>query len=403
MGRASRGFQVFAKPAGPACNLACAYCYYLEKDALFPGGRPARMTEKLLEAYIVQHLEASPDEIIRFSWHGGEPTILGVEYFQRIVDIQRKHRPLGRKIVNGLQTNGVLIDEAWARFLAKEGFSVGISLDGPREFHDAYRITKGGRPTFDAAIRGYRHLSDNGVSGDILCVVNSSNVRFPKEIYRFFRDIEAPFISFLPLVVRRPDATEGIDPMTVPADAWGEFLCSVFDEWIGRDIGRLKVQIFEEAARTAFGQEHSLCLFRPTCGDIPVVEHNGDFFPCDHFVDPAHRLGNIQDVPLVDLLESQAQKAFGRAKSDTLPAECRACDVLDMCHGECPKNRFLTTPSGEAGLNSLCAGYKRFFRHCRPFVEAVAAEWRRRESRKPAPPLARIPASRKKKPRTRPV
>jgi uncharacterized protein len=379
MRRASRGFQVLAKPAGSLCNLRCRYCYYLEKS-LNPQGAATRMPDGLLEEYIVQHLAASPDEIIRFSWHGGEPTVLGLDFFRRVVALQRKHRPPGRLFANGLQTNGVLLDETWGRFLAAEGFAVGLSLDGPEDVHDRHRLTKDGKPTFAQTMRGYDILRRHGVSTDILCVVSETSVTRPLEVYRFFKRIEAPYLTFLPLVERTPAAGGDVSAETVPAEAWGEFLCAVFDEWAGGDIGRIKVQIFEEAARTAFGQEHSLCIFRPFCGDIPVVEHNGDFYACDHFVDPVHRIGNIRETTLVDLLESPAQRAFGQAKRDALPRYCRNCEVLAMCHGECPKNRFLRTPEGEAGLNYLCAGYRRFFNHCRPFVDAVAAEWRQRNS-----------------------
>jgi len=376
---ASRSFQVFVKPAGAACNLACRYCYYLGKrEAGEPGG-PARMPDDLLEAYIARHIAASPDEIIRFSWHGGEPTVLGVGYFRKIVEIERRLRPPGRTIANGMQTNGTLLDEEWGRFLAAEGFSVGLSLDGPRAIHDLHRLDRDGRPSFDAAMRGHRILRRHGVPTDILCVVGAPNARRPLEVYGFFREIGASFLTFLPLVERRPGAPGGVSPETVAAEAWGDFLCAVFDEWVDRDIGRIKIQIVEEAARTAFGQEHSLCIFRPVCGDVPVVERNGDVFSCDHFVDAAHRLGNIRSASLTELLESPAQLAFGQAKRDALPRVCLACDVLDMCNGECPKNRFILAQDGEPGLNYLCAGYKKFFRHARPFVAAVAAEWRGRD------------------------
>lgn len=335
------------------------------------------MTDTLLENYIVQHIAASPDEIIRFSWHGGEPTILGLDFFRLVTAFQRKHRPAGRRIANGLQTNGLLLDEHWGRFLADEGFAVGLSLDGPREIHDRYRLSKDGKPSFELTMRGYEALRRHHVPTDILCVVSDVNVTRPLEVYRFFKDITASFLTFIPLVERAPGGEGRVSAETVTAAAWGEFLCAVFDEWVTGDIGRVKVQIFEEAARTAFGQEHSLCIFRPECGDIPVIERNGDFYACDHFVDRAHRIGNIGETPLADLLESPAQKAFGQGKRDSLPGYCRECESQDMCHGECPKNRFIRTPDGEPGLNFLCAGYRRFFRHCRPFVDAVAAAWRR--------------------------
>jgi uncharacterized protein len=377
MKKTSRSFQVFVKPAGALCNLACRYCYYLEKDGLHPKGKPHRMPDDILEEYIVQHIEASPDEVIRFSWHGGEPTVLGIDFFRKVVDLQRKHRPPSRTISNGMQTNGTLLDEEWGRFLAETGFSVGLSLDGPREVNDRYRVTRDGKSTFDETLRGYELLLRHGVPTDILCVVGPHNVRRPAEVYRFFKSIGASYLTFLPLIEPMPGAPGGVSPDTVPADAWGEFLCAVFDEWVETDIGRIKVQIFEEATRTAFGLEHSLCIFRPVCGDIPVLEISGDLYSCDHFVDEGHRLGNIRGTPLVGLLESLEQRAFGEMKKTALPRMCRECDVLEMCHGECPKNRFVRTPDGEPNLNYLCPGYRRFFRHCRPFIAAVAAEWRR--------------------------
>jgi uncharacterized protein len=343
------------------------------------------MEDGLLEDYIVQHIAASTDEIVRFSWHGGEPTLAGLEFFRRAVRLQQRHKPAGRIIRNGLQTNGVLLDDSWGRFLAEAEFSVGLSLDGPAGLHDLYRRGHDGRPTHDRALRGFEILTRHGVAADILCVVHAGNAGHPADVYRFFKSIGAGFISFLPLVERNADAAGGVSPESVPAPAWGAFLWAVFDEWLAADIGRVKVQIFEEAARTAFGQEHSLCLFRPVCGGIPVIERNGDFYPCDHYTRPEFRRGNIRTSTLADFLDSPAQQAFGRAKAETLPRVCRACLVLDMCNGECPKNRFLKTPDGEAGLNYLCAGYKDFFSHCRPFVEAVAAEWRREH---PAGPTA---------------
>ena len=373
MAKASREFQVFAKPVGSICNLDCHYCYYLKKEHLYPKGESFHMPDDVLEEYIVQHIHAFPGSMIRFSWHGGEPTVLGLDYFRKIVALQRKHQPANRRIANGIQTNGTLLDEDWCRFLAAEGFAVGLSLDGPQETHDRYRVTKGQKPTHEQAMRGYELLRQHRIYCDILCVVNAHNVQYPTQVYRFFKQIEAQYVSFLPLVEPQPDAEGGVSQRTVPAEALGAFLCAIFDEWRDQDVGRIKVQIFEEAARTAFGQEHSLCIFRKTCGDIPVVEHNGDFFSCDHFVDAEHCLGNIQKTPLVELLESPAQRAFGQAKLDTLPRYCQACEVRAMCNGGCPKNRFLQTPDGEAGLNYLCAGYKRFFTHCQPFVAQLAA------------------------------
>jgi uncharacterized protein len=376
MVKVSREFQVFVKPIGSICNLDCQYCYYLKKEHLYPKNKSFRMTKEILEEYIVQHVDASPEPIIRFSWHGGEPTILGLEYFRRIVSIQHKHQPKNQFITNGIQTNGTLLDEDWCRFLATEDFSVGLSLDGTQDMHDRYRVTKDQKPTHEQAIRGYKLLQKHQVHVDILCVVNSYNVQFPLQVYRFFKQINAKYITFLPLVEFLPGNKGSVSQVSVPSEAWGDFLCTIFDEWKDQDIGRVKVQIFEEATRTAFNQEHSLCIFRPTCGDIPVVEHNGDFYSCDHFVDVEHRLGNINETPLIDLLENPVQKRFGRFKLNSLPNQCLECEVIDMCNGECPKNRFLETDYGETGLNYLCAGYKHFFSHCQPFVSDVAKLWR---------------------------
>jgi uncharacterized protein len=380
MVKASREFQVFVKPIGSICNLDCQYCYYLKKQNLYPEGESFRMLDHILEEYILQHIKASSEPVIRFSWHGGEPTLLGLDYFRKIVAIQHKHQPRNQRIANGIQTNGTLLNDDWCRFLAAENFAVGLSLDGPKEMHDRYRVTKDQKPTHDQVMRGYKLLQRHRVYCDILCVVNEYNVQYPIQVYQFFKQIKAKYISFLPLVEQQMDAGREISNSTVPAEAFGDFLCAIFDEWLEQDIGRIKVQIFEEAARTAFGQEHSLCIFRRTCGDIPVVEHNGDFFSCDHFVDAEHHLGNIQVTSLVELLENPAQKAFGQAKLDTLPSYCQTCEVRTMCNGGCPKNRFIRTPDGEMGLNYLCAGYKSFFTHCQPFVSELAALWQQNTS-----------------------
>ena len=370
-----REFQVFVKPIGSICNLECRYCYYLNKNKLYPKIESFRMPDDQLEEYIVQHIEACSEPEIRFSWHGGEPTLLGLDYFRNITALQRKHQPPGRHITNGIQTNGILLNEDWCRFLAAEDFSVGISLDGPREMHDRYRVTKGGKPTHEKTMAGYQLLQKHEIANDVLCVVNANNVGYPTEVYRFFKKIKAQYISFLPLVEQQTDKTSGVSSLSVAAETWGDFLCTIFDQWRQEDIGRIKVQIFEEAARIAFGQEHSLCIFREICGDIPVIEHNGDFYSCDHFVDAEHMLGNIQETPLAELLENRAQRAFGQAKAATLPRYCRECEVLNMCNGECPKNRFIRTPDGEAGLNFLCSGYKQFFTYCQPFITQVASIW----------------------------
>jgi uncharacterized protein len=370
MGQASREFQVMVKPVGAVCNLDCGYCYYLKKKDFYPKTESFRMADDLLEEYIVQHIEACPIELIFFAWHGGEPTILGIDYFRRIVELQQKHRPPGRKILNGIQTNGTLLDEEWCRFLARHGFQVGISMDGPKELHDRYRITKRGKSTHKQVMQAYRLLRKYRIECDVLCVVHHMNVRQPAAVYRFFKEIGVKFMQFLPLVMRQDG--NGTSAETVPADDYGKFLCTVFDEWARHDIGRIVVQNFDEAIRPFLGVEHALCVLRETCGDVVVVEHNGDFYSCDHFVEPEHRLGNIRETPLVELLESPEQRAFGRRKRDGLPRFCLECEVLSSCNGGCPKDRFARTPDGEEGLNYLCAGFKRFFTYSRPFLQRMA-------------------------------
>lgn len=371
-GKTPREFQIFVKPAGAICNLDCRYCYYLPKELLYPDTRSFRMAGGLLEDYIAQQIAITPGPEIQFMWHGGEPAILGLDYFRRIVELQRKHNPGGRRVVNNIQTNGVLLTEEWCRFLAAEHFAVGLSMDGPAELHDAYRLTKDGKATHRQVMQGYRLLRRHGIPVDLLCVVHAQNVGHPLAVYRFFKDIEAQYISFIPLVEPQPGSAGGVSGRTTPAEAFGAFLCAVFDEWIRHDIGRIIVQIFEEAARPALGLDHSLCIFRPTCGDVPVLEHNGDFYCCDHFVTPERRLGTLRETPLAELIESPALRAFGQAKQEALPRYCQVCDVRDMCNGGCPKDRIIRTPGGEPGLNYLCAGYRRFFEHCRPYMVQMA-------------------------------
>jgi uncharacterized protein len=324
----------------------------------------------------VQHIEAAPGPTLNFSWHGGEPTILGIEFFEKVVELQRKLKPVGWRIQNGIQTNGVLLDEAWGQFLSREGFSVGLSLDGPAELHDPYRTNRGGQPTHAQAMRAYELLYKLQIHIDILCVVHHLNVRNPLAVYRFFRSIGGQYVGFLPAVDQSQETSTGVSPYTPAAEEYGTFLCKIFDEWIGRDVGRMMVQVFDEAARPALGLEHSLCVFRETCGQIPVLEHNGDFFPCDHYVNLEHRLGNINKTPLRELLESEAQQNFGAAKRNSLPRYCLECEALAMCNGGCPKYRFIKTPDGEPGLNYLCVGLKRFFLHSRAPLANLALQQR---------------------------
>jgi uncharacterized protein len=371
----NREFQVFVKPSGAACNLRCSYCYYLEKEPLRRKAGMSVMSDEVLEEYIRQHFEASGGSEVFFSWHGGEPTIAGLAFYRRAVVIQKRLTPEGCRILNGMQTNATLIDEEWGRFLREEGFYVGVSLDGPERFHNIHRQRPDGSGTFTDVMRGLSILREHDVPHEILCVVNSDNVHAPLEVYRFLRSLGVSYITFLPLVERENSATERVTGRSVrPAD-FGRFLSDIFDEWVENDIGKIKVQVFEEALRTAFGQDHTLCIFKPVCGAIPVVEMNGDFYSCDHFVDEEHLIGNIMNSSLESLLDNPRQRAFGEVKKSALPRYCVDCEVLEMCNGECPRNRFLRTPDGEPGLNYLCEGYRQFFNHCRPFVSEVARLW----------------------------
>ena len=371
-----REFQIFAKPIGSACNLSCRYCYYLDKKDLYPGKRNHRMSDEILEKYIIQHIQASTDEVIFFSWHGGEPLLAGIDFYRKVLSIQSAHKPAGKTIRNGIQTNGTLLDDDWCRFLANEEFIVGISIDGPAELHNINRHTNIDNSTFADVIRGYELLLMRGITPEILCVVSADNVEHPRIVYNLFKQLGARYITFLPLVEPDPGSIAGASRKSVPAIEFGHFLGEIFDIWVENDVGELKIQIFEEAARTAFNQKHTLCIFKKNCGGVPVVEHNGDFYSCDHYVNNEHLLGNITDHSLSYFLDSKRQMDFGNAKSDTLPNYCIECEFLSMCNGECPKNRFMLTPDGEPGLNYLCEGYKYFFNHCRPFIEAIAEAWK---------------------------
>ena len=370
-----REFQIFVKPVGAQCNLNCSYCYYLGKRSLYPGKHKVIMDIDTLEKYVIQHIMASSDRVINFSWHGGEPLLAGIDFYKSVILLQQKHKPAGSEITNGVQTNATLLNDEWCDFLAQEKFVVGISIDGPGEVHNKYRQTKADKSVLKMVLRGHALLMKHGITPEILCVVNADNVKYPLEVYRFFKALGAKYISFLPLVehIKTPSM---VTKRSVPAIEFGRFLSIIFDEWVENDIGEIKVQIFEEAARIAFNQDHTLCIFKENCGGVPVVEKNGDFYSCDHYVNPENLLGNINDHSLTYFLDSEEQKAFGLAKSLTLPQFCKICEVKSMCNGECPKNRFITAPDGEPGLNYLCDGYKHFFNHCRPFVEAIADAWK---------------------------
>jgi len=365
--RKPAAFHVLAKPTGAICNLDCAYCFFLSKEKLYPGSS-FRMTEEVLEEHIRQYLEAQEVPQVNISWQGGEPTLMGLEFFRRSVELAGKHRRPGMSITYAIQTNGTRLNDGWCAFFREHGFLVGLSLDGPAHLHDVYRRDQGGGPTFERVMRGHALLKKHGVDCNILCTVNSANADHPLEVYRFFRDeLEAEFIQFIP-IVERDNGTgfqEGdrVTKRSVRPEQWGAFLIAVFDEWVRRDVGRVFVQTFDAALANWCGARAGVCIFNPTCGDALALEHNGDLYSCDHFVEPRFLLGNILRTPMASLAASPAQRRFGQDKLDTLPRYCRECEVRFACHGECPKNRFTHTPDGEPGLNYLCAGYRAFFNH----------------------------------------
>lgn len=366
----NRSFQIFTKPVGDNCNLSCSYCYYHQSNSFKKGSDLLISNDLLLEKYIRQHMEATTDDTVFFSWHGGEPTLAGIDFYRKTVNLQKKLLPVGKKLLNGIQTNGTLLNKEWCSFLASENFIVGISIDGPEDLHNRYRVTNKGIPSFSQVQIGYNLLVEHEIPVEILCVVNTANVTVPLAVYKYFRNLGAHYITFLPLVEKLQPGC-AVSERSVEAEDFGHFLIAVFDEWIKHDIGKIKVQVFEEALRSAFDSEHTLCIFKQNCGGVPVIESNGNFYSCDHFVNETHYIGNIHEQSIAALLDSEKQLEFGRAKSETLPEYCKKCEVLTMCNGECPKNRFIVSPDGEKGLNYLCVGYRMFFNHCLPFIEEI--------------------------------
>ena len=383
---AKSAYHLLAKPAGAACNLGCQYCFFLSKENLYPARESPLMPDDVLETYIRQLMESSFGPQVEVSWQGGEPMLRGIDFFRRSVALANKYRRPGLRVLHTIQTNGTLIDDEWARFFKQNGYLVGVSIDGPREMHDAFRVTKGGEGSFDDVIRGWNCLKKHKVDANILCTIHAANADHPLEVYRFFRDeLKAEYIQLIPIVERatpetiavanrgwgglrgadRPLYTQTgnlVTERSVKADAFGKFLTAIFDEWVKRDVGRVFVVTFDVALGSWLGQ-HNSCIVSPTCGAALAMEHNGDVYSCDHYVEPDHRLGNVRQTPLGDLVLSEKQQRFGQAKYDTLPQYCRKCPVLFACYGECPRNRFIKTPTGEEGLNYLCEGYKAFFQH----------------------------------------
>jgi len=372
-------FHVMAKPTGSACNLDCDYCFFLQKERLYPGSS-FRMTDEVLESYISQYIEAQQVPGVTITWQGGEPTMMGLDFFRRSVELARKYAPSGMRVEHTIQTNGTLLDKEWCELLRENGFLVGLSLDGPGELHDRYRHDKRGGGSFNRVMRAARLMQENQVEFNILCTVNAANAGHPLETYRFFRDeLGVKWIQFIPIVERvNSDGgtllQEGstVTDRSVDPEQWGAFLVEIFDDWLVRDVGEMHVNMFEAVFASWVGAPALACIFDETCGNSLVIEHNGDLYSCDHFVEPGYLLGNILETSLSTLISSEKQRRFGADKRNTLPALCRECKWLFACSGECPKNRFVTTPDGEPGLNYLCRGYKAFFEHVDAPMRAMA-------------------------------
>jgi uncharacterized protein len=367
---ASMAFHIMAKPTGSACNLNCDYCFFLKKEMLYPGSN-SRMSDEVHETYIKQLFEAHQIRQVTVAWQGGEPTLMGIDFFQHSMELQKKYRKPGTQVENTFQTNGILLDDEWCQFFHKNNFLIGLSLDGPQILHDTYRKDKGGQGTFGQVKRAVRLLQKYRVEFNILCTVNRKNADYPLEVYRFFRDeLRANYIQFIPVVERINDKGEtgfqegnSVTERSVSPDQWGHFLIRVFEEWVRRDVGRIFVLNFDAALAGWLGMAGTFCIFGPTCGLSMALEHNGDLYSCDHFVEPNFYLGNIMKTPMIELVASDKQHKFGLDKRNTLPQHCLQCDYLHICNGECPKNRFIETPDGKPGLNYLCKGYRAFFEH----------------------------------------
>ena len=389
------GFHLMAKPSGAICNLGCSYCFYLEKEALYPKGERFRMSDAVLEAYIRGYIQAQPTPVVEFTWQGGEPTLMGLPFFKKAIELQRRYAG-AKQVRNTLQTNGTLIDDAWADFLAQEGFLVGLSLDGPQALHDAHRVDKAGRSSFDAVVQGLKRLQKRQVQVNVLVTVSKEVSREPLAVYRFLKSLGVGFIQFNPVVERLPEAADAaagltfgeaprlaerpsagraaprMAPQSVEAGGYGGFLVGVYDEWVRQDVGKVHVMNFEWALAAWCQVPTGVCLFEARCGRAAIVEHDGAVYSCDHYMYPAHRLGDLTRDPLEALIASPQQQAFGAAKELALPKACRDCPYLFACHGECPKNRFAATADGEPGLNYLCPSYLKYFRHITPTMNAMA-------------------------------
>ena len=372
---------IMVKPVGSACNLRCDYCYYLEKQHLYANEGRQMLSDELLERFIREYIESQTTPEVLFTWHGGEPLVRPLAFYEKVVRLPQRYAR-GRRIANSLQTNGTLINDDWARFFHDQGWLIGVSLDGPEAYHDAFRRTRGGGPSFRNVIRGIDILNRHAVEWNALAVANRLNGDHPLSFYRFFKNIGCRYIQVTPVVERLAHHDDGrqlaslvdegqLAPFSIRPKQWGNFLCTIFDEWVRHDVSMFFINIFDATLANWVGVAPGLCTMAKHCGHAGVMEHNGDVYSCDHFVFPEYKLGNIHEQSLVEMMYSERQRRFGRAKADSLPTQCRECQWLNACHGECPRNRFIRTANGEPGLNYLCEGYRQYFSHVAPYMDVM--------------------------------
>lgn len=382
----AKPLYVMLKPAGAHCNLACKYCYYLEKNKLYPTAQRHLMSDEMLEQFTREYIEAQTMSQVLFTWHGGEPLLRSIDFYRKALSLQQKYAG-GRHIDNVIQTNGTLLTDEWCEFFAQNHWLVGISIDGPQPYHDHYRLTAAGKPSWKKVMQGIKLLKKHGVEWNAMAVVNAYNVNHPLEFYRFFKENGCQFLQFTPIVERLTRHEDGrtlasladkneipLSEASVTPEQWGYFLCAIFDEWVRKDVGKIFVEIFDCTLANWMGVSPGICAYSKECGHAGVMEHNGDVYSCDHFVFPEYKLGNIRDHSLIDMLYGEQQQEFSRLKHSSLPRQCKECDMEFACHGECPKNRFMKDKYGDSGLNYLCPGYYHYYQHVAPYMDYMKQE-----------------------------
>ena len=382
----AKPLYVMLKPAGAQCNLACKYCYYLEKNKLYPTAQRHLMSDEMLEQFTREYIEAQTMSQVLFTWHGGEPLLRSIDFYRKALSLQQKYAR-GRRIDNVIQTNGTLLTDEWCEFFAQNHWLVGISIDGPQPDHDHYRLTAAGKPSWKKVMQGIKLLKKHGVEWNAMAVVNAYNANHPLEFYRFFKENGCQFLQFTPIVERLTRHEDGrtlasladkdeisLSEASVTPEQWGYFLCAIFDEWVRKDVGKIFVEIFDCTLANWMGISPGICAYSKECGHAGVMEHNGDVYSCDHFVFPEYKLGNIRDHSLIDMLYGEQQQEFSRLKHSSLPRQCKECDMEFACHGECPKNRFMKDKYGDSGLNYLCPGYYHYYQHVAPYMDYMKQE-----------------------------